>query len=194
MRGFKWAVPVAVAGAMRRMLVGVALVVVTVGAMPMQAAVGAPPHRSPIRGPVANFDDGDSIIIKESEWSCSFSALFEVDGQGIDWTFSDGHEASSNVAPMNITNLETGKTYVHRSDYHRTITFQADGTELWVIDGTFFLGLLAGDQGPEGEVGRGGADYFVTGHQSFVYDPKVDAVTSYEGDGQALDVCQVLSA
>jgi hypothetical protein len=55
------------------------------------------------------------------------------------------------------------------------------------------MGFFEGDQGPEGEVGPGGAEYFVTGHQSFVYDPKNDVTTSYELDGQAIDACEVLA-
>ena len=34
-------------------------------------------------------------------------------------------------------------------------------------------------------------DYFVTGTQTFVYDPKKDVIASYELHGQAIDSCEV---
>ena len=118
-------------------------------------------------------------------------AAGDVVGRGGYWQFSDGHEVEVNVATITLTNLETGTSYVQTSDYRIPVVVAADGTEFVTIDGSGWMGFLEGDQGPEGEVGSGGAEYFVTGHQSFVDDPKTDIVTSYEVQGQVIDSCEV---
>ena len=112
---------------------------------------------------------------------------------GIDMLFSDGHETFHIIAFINSTNLETGTTYRQTSDYYRTITYAADGTQSVVINGSRAMAFYEGEPGPEGVVGRGGATYFVTGHQSCDYDPKKDRYLSYEFVGQAIDMCEVLA-
>jgi hypothetical protein len=116
----------------------------------------------------------------------------EAEVIGVYWLFSDGHEVEVNIATITLTNLDTGTSYVQTSDYRISAAVAVDGIDV-VIDGSRWMGFLEGDQGPEGEVGRGGAEYFVTGHQSFVYDPKKAVHMSYELNGQAIDACEVLA-
>lgn len=181
---------------MRRGLVAGALLLAMSVAMPMQAAVAAKPYREPIRSPVGavgGVGEGGSFIVPASQNPCGFRELVEFEVIGVYWLFSDGHEVEVNVATITLTNLETGTSYVQTSDYRISVTVTADGTELVVIDGSRWMGFLEGDQGPEGEVGRGGEEYLVTGHQSFVYDPKDDVITSYEVHGQVIDLCEILA-
>jgi hypothetical protein len=164
--------------------------------MPMQLAMAAKPYREPIRSPVGavgGVGDGGAFVVPASQNPCGFRELVEFEVIGVSWVFSDGHVVEVNVATITITNLETGTSYVQTSDYRISTTVEADGSEFVVIDGSRWMGFLEGDQGPEGLVGRGGAEYFVTGHQTFVYDPKEDVITSYEVDGLVIDVCQVLA-
>ena len=183
---------------MRRGVVVTSLVLAVLVALPMQAALGAKPFRDPFRDPVGAGSprDGEgsfSFILTARESACSFDQLVNVEVIGIDWIFSDGRFVWVNVATITLTNLETGTSYVQSSRYHSTTTIAADGTEHVVINGQRWMGFPEGDQGPEGEVGPVGADYFVTGKQTFVYDPKKDLITSYELDGQAVDACEVLA-
>lgn len=173
---------------MRRGLVAGTLLVAMLAALPMQTAMAEKPHRE--QEPGAEF----SFIVPDNESPCPFAILVEADSSvGLGWEFSDGHLASTNVLSATFTNLETGTTYVHRSDYHSLLTLAADGTEHVVINGMFWAGFLEGDQGPEGEVGPGGAAYFLDGRQSYVYNPSTDAVTSFEFVGRAVDSCEVLA-
>jgi hypothetical protein len=110
---------------MRRVLVAGALVVATVAAMPMQAAMGARPLRDPIRGPVGFVGAAGEVrssTIPANQNGCGVKLFVEVKGVSIDWLFSDGHEVSHVVATLTITNLVTGTSYVQTSDYHRSIT------------------------------------------------------------------------
>jgi hypothetical protein len=160
-------------------------------AMPMQAAVGAKPYREQVRG--VDRGAGPPFTVPAGVW-CSFAVMVAFEGQGIYWQFSDGHEVVNNNATQTFTNLETGTSYVHRSDYHLTAMGAADGNIVVVIDGTYFQEFLTGDQSPEGEAGSDGALYGLIGHFTFTYDPKADLITSFEGSGQAIDLCQILSA
>ncbi len=124
---------------------------------------------------------------------CGFAELAEVRVGGIDWEFSDGRLVSVNVADIQITNLDTGTSYLQKSRYHSTTTILPDGKELVEIDGRFWVAFVEGDVGPDGQVvGPGGAEYFVSGRQTFVYDPKRDAITSYSLTGEATDACEIL--
>ena len=172
----------------------VTLGVMLAATLPSSIAVAAQPTRDPIRSGVGERGEGFSIVFPKSKTAgCGFAELAEVRVGGIDWEFSDGRLVSVTVADIQITNLDTGTSYLQKSRYHRTITILPDGTELVEIDGRFWLGLAEGDVGPDGQVlGPGGAEYFVSGRQTFVYDPKRDAITSYSLTGEATDACEIL--
>ena len=177
---------------MRRALVASSLLFAVLAAMSMQTAFGVGPIREQVR-PVDGVS-GDFIIpVGDPVGGCSFDVLVEFEFHGVDWQFSDGRVVTNNVATQTLTNLETGTSYVHRSDYHLTDELSADGNALLVIDGKFFIGFAEGDQGPEGEVGPGGAMFFITGHFEAVYDPETFLVASWEGNGRAVEVCQLLA-
>jgi hypothetical protein len=174
---------------MRRALVFTTLLFVSL--TPMPNAFGTQPYREQVRG----VDRGPSepFTIPAGVF-CPFDIGVQVEGKGTSWLFDDGSEAYSNIATQTLTNLERDTSLVHRSTYHQKITFNhLDGTALDQVYGTYIAAFFEGDQGPEGEVGSGGALYFLVGHASFSYDAD-DVVTSFSIDGQATDACQLLSA
>ena len=138
-------------------------------------------------------DGAEVHTVIESEQNCGFKLMFESKNIYIDMFFSDGHETSHIAGFSTITNLETGTVYRQTSDYYRTITYLADGTQFVVINGSRAMAFYEGEPGPEGVVGPGGAVYFVTGHQSIVNDPKKDLFLSYEFVGQAIEMCDVVA-
>jgi hypothetical protein len=167
-----------------------ALGVAMMGVMPMQAAVGATPYREQIRP--TELESG--TFTERANTLCPFAIYAEFEGQGVFWQFSDGREVVSNNYSQTFTNLDTGTSVDHQSTYHATTTFLADGTVVQAVDGTFVLGFLAGDQGPYGQVRRGGEMYFGNGQFTFFYDPKADVVTSFSWSGRLTDACELLSA
>lgn len=175
---------------MRRGIAAGALVVAMMAAMPMQAAVGAKPYREQIRP--TELESGAFTF--PANTLCPFAIYAEVEGQQVFWQFSDGREVVSNNYSQTFTNLDTGTSVVHQSTYHATTTFLADGSVVEVVDGTFFLGFLPGDQGPYGQVGPSGEMYFGDGQFTFDYDPKADVVTSFSASGRLVDACELLSA
>jgi len=175
---------------MRRALVAGAMTVAMLAAMPMHAAFAAKPYREQIR---PTEQEVGAFTIPANEL-CPFAISAEFEGQQVLWQYSDGRVAVSNNYTQTFTNLKTGTSVDHQSTYHATTTFLADGTVVEVINGTFFLGFLKGDQGPFGQVGRGGEMYFGDGSFTFVYDPKADVVTAFSWSGRLVDGCQLLSS
>ena len=180
----------------RGIAAGAALTIALLAAMPMQAAVAARPYRSPFRSPVGFVGEGAEVgVVFESakQNPCGFESMTEFKNIYIDTLFSDGHETSHIVAFITTTNLENGTSFTQTSDYYRTITYLADGTQSVVINGSRAMAFYEGEPGPEGVVGRGGALYYVTGRQSYVYDPKKDVISSYEFRGLSIiDTCDLL--
>ena len=182
---------------MRRWMVLSALLVVMSAAMPMPGAIGIQPFRDPFRSGIAEGiragGEVETVVFKASKTiGCGFAERVEFTSGGIDWLFSDGREVSVSNARINITNLETGLSFLQTSNYHRTVTTRADGTYLVVIDGSRWMDFSEGEPGPYGTVGPGGHEYFVTGRQTIVVDGR-ERVLSYSVDGQVLDTCEILT-
>jgi hypothetical protein len=184
---------------MRQALVAGAVAIATLMAIPMPGAVGAQPYMDPRRGGVSEGVRAgtlvETVVFKGSKFAgCGFTESVQFTSGGIDWFFfSRGAEVSVSNARINITNVESGISYLQTSNYHRTVTTRSDGTQLIVIDGSRWMDFFAGEPGPYGTVGPGGHEYFVTGLQSMVYDPKKDAILSYSVTGQVLDACELLT-
>jgi hypothetical protein len=108
--------------------------------------------------------------------------------------FSDGRIVTIGHAEPTLINLDTGNSFVQRSRYKATETFDPETNELFVeISGRFFINLFEGDQGPSGEVEEPGELLSVIGHQQFTVDPDTGVITSYSLDGRATDLCSLLS-
>ena len=170
---------------MRRAAIVCLLTFLTTMAMPLHAAHAAPP----IRGRFSNQDF--SFVIPAG--ACPFAIgvqvrfVFESTTQ-----FSDGRTVFTDHADFTLTNVETGATYVQHTNATFTDTNTADGNVFEVLDGRYFFLFVPGDQGPDGEVGDGGALFFLLGHFEYPYDPDTDEIISFQADGRAIDACQLL--
>jgi hypothetical protein len=167
----------------------VAAVVSAVALIAAPPALGAKPTRTVIGS------TGDFLI--PAGFGCSFDVGVQADedARGAITEFSDGRVQIVAHAELTLRNPETGDSVVQRSSYKETDTFDTEANDLLIeISGRYGLALFPGDQGPAGEVGESGALFAVTGRQQFTLDLDSDLVTSYSLNGQATDLCPLLSA
>ena len=181
---------------MRRSWIAGAMALALLAAVPMSAAVAAQRFRDPSRGGVAEGVragvEVNTFFFKASKTDgCGFGELVQFTVGGVDWFYSDGREVSVTNARINITNVESGISYLQTSTYHRTVTTRPDGTLLVVIDGSRWEDFSEGEPGPYGIVGPGGAEYFVDGHQE-IFMTLNETVLSYSVTGRVLDACEIL--
>jgi hypothetical protein len=109
--------------------------------------------------------------------------------------FSDGRTVTVANAEPTLTNLDTGTSYVHRSAFTETDTYDPEtNTILGVSSGRAVLFLGPGDQGPFGEVGGNGALFAVVGRSQFTVDLDTGQVTSFSYVGTVTDLCPILAA
>ena len=173
---------------MRRAAIVCLLTLLTTMAMPLHAAHAAPPIRE-------RFSSQDFSFVIPAGEACPFAIGVQVRfAFGSTTQFSDGRTVFTDHADFTLTNLETGATYVQHTNATFTDTLTADGNIFEVLDGRFFFGFLPGDQGPDGEVGEGGASFILVGHFEYTYDPGANLITSFQADGRAIDLCQLLGA
>jgi hypothetical protein len=108
--------------------------------------------------------------------------------------FSDGRVQTIDWAQANLTNLDTGETILWRSRFLIRETIDPATNELVsVVSGRHFVLLFPGDQGPSGEVGEPGALLGIVGRERITVDLDTGVVTSYSLNGQATDLCALLS-
>jgi hypothetical protein len=151
-------------------------------------AMGAKPTRT-----VVDLE-GDAFVIPAGE-GCAFDVGFRASERSRQAVteFSDRRLQVIGHAERTLTNLETGDSFVQVSRY-RDITFDAAANDAFIeTSGRIFITFLPGDQGPFGEVKSPGLLLSVIGHQSFTLDLDANAITAYSLDGQATDVCALLS-
>lgn len=98
--------------------------------------------------------------------------------------FSDGRIVTFGHANATLTNLDTGASILWRSRYRLS-----DNSGR----GRFFFLFFPGDEGPLGEVGENGALLGLVGHFQWTADPLTDVITSFTLNGQATDICALLS-
>jgi hypothetical protein len=109
--------------------------------------------------------------------------------------FSDGRTVTVVNADPKLTNLDTGTSYVHRSTFTATDTYDPEtNTILEVASGRSLLNLFPGDQGPFGEVGENGALFAMVGHSQLTFDLDTGQITSFSYVGTVTDVCPLLAA
>ena len=96
---------------------------------------------------------------------------------------------------IRLTNLKTGESIVHHSQYRGFQTYDASTNQIFeVTDGTAFWWFFPGDAGPYGIVAKPGLLLSITGHVEATYDADTEATTSFELDGRVnFDICAALS-
>jgi hypothetical protein len=170
-----------------RVAARVALAVGALALISVPSAVGAKPTRTLI--------EAESFVIP-----AGFGCAFDVEEQVQEGTtvvvteFSDGRVVTHGNSEPTLVNLDTGTSFVQRTRATVTETYDAEMNDLLVeISGRIFISLFPGDQGPVGEIGENGALLAVVGHQHLTVDLDTDVITSYSLDGQATDLCALLS-
>ena len=126
----------------------------------------------------------------------SFTIPASQNGCGVDLQV-DAEHLSDRVpignGDITITNLETGATYLQRSRYSATETFDPSTKSFHVsITGRIWIALYPGDQGPSGEVQEPGAEFLFSGTVEFTYN-KRGVITAFSYEGEYSDLCAELS-
>lgn len=170
---------------MRRALIVGLLITASATVMPIHAAHAAPPIRERDRGA------GDPFVIPVGECPFAIGVVPRVTFKSTT-QFSDGRTVFTDHGGSTLTNLETGATYVQHTNATFTDTSTADGNIFEVLDGRFWFGFSPGDQGPDGEVGESGAGFFLVGHFEYTFDPDTLVISSFQGNGRAINECQLL--
>lgn len=127
---------------------------------------------------------------------CAFDITF-VDAPGSRITvtdFSDGRELAIVHAVATLTNVDTGKTFVHKAFFHDVSWYDA-ADDVWrdVTDGQVVIWLYPGDLGPYGIVGSDGLAVRIEGTVWTAWDPNANAVTEFAYVGTIQNVCDLLS-
>ena len=169
---------------MRRALIVGLLITASATVMPIHAAHAGPadPREGPWRRRSIRHP-GWGVPLRQSSGAGNLKSTTQ---------FSDGRTVFTDHGGSTLTNLETGATYVQHTNATFTDTSTADGNIFEVLDGRFWFGFSPGDQGPDGEVGESGAGFFLVGHFEYTFDPDTLVISSFQGNGRAINECQLL--
>ena len=131
---------------------------------------------------------------------CSFRVRLEpADGASvttIHTEFSDGRFVRQiRDGYIKMTNLKTGKSIVHHSQYSITETYDPVTNQVYLeANGTYWDLFLPGDVGPFGVVAKPGLLLSVTAHEVGTYDIDADRYVLDEFKGKVnFDICAALS-
>jgi hypothetical protein len=159
------------------------------------ALIAAPPAlgTKPIRTVIP--PEGGVFVLPAGE-GCAFDVEGrpDEDGRVVVTEFSDGRIVTYDSGEGTLTNLDTGASFVQKTRATVTETFDPEANDVFVeISGRIFISFLPGEQGPLGEVGPDGGLFSFIGHQQLTFDLDSNLTTSYSLDGQAIDICPLLS-
>jgi hypothetical protein len=141
--------------------------------------------------PIRTVTEPEEPILIPAGTGCAFDVLEELgENARITFTeFSDGRLRAQAHGDVVLRNLETEQSsdWKNRWNAWQTSTvFEASGRLLF----SFF----PGDQGPFGTVGENGALFGLVGHTEITFDADTGAITSFSLDGQAIDICPLLTS
>jgi hypothetical protein len=173
----------------KRFAIVIGVAAAGVMALGAQTALGAQPTRT-----VVDLE-GDRFVMPAGE-GCSFDVELQASERARQTftEFSDGRLQVIGHAEPTLINLDTGDSFVQVSRYTVIDTFDPVTNEvLEEISGRIFMQFFPGDQGPFGEVEYPGLLLSVIGDQTLTFDLDANAITAYSLDGQATDICALLS-
>ncbi|QSZ51416.1 hypothetical protein EU811_22095 [Arthrobacter sp. TS-15] len=108
--------------------------------------------------------------------------------------FADGRIVTHDIADPTLTNVDTGKSVVHRSRFHATDwPSSVEGDIVFETSGQLFMTLFPGDQGPYGLVEYPGLLLSVNGHTRVTMESSTFVYTSFSLNGTATDLCAALA-
>ncbi len=94
---------------------------------------------------------------------------------------------------ITFTNLETGATYLQRSRYTGTETYDPSTQSLHVtIKGRIWHAVFPGEPGPSGVVQEPGLELLLSGKVNVTFDEN-GVLTAFSLDGTYTDLCEKLS-
>ena len=106
--------------------------------------------------------------------------------------FSDGRSQEKRKGRVQFTNVGTGQSVIVKLAV--TVTFEdRDGIRFFESSGIGFTQFFPGDQTDFGTIGEDGALLRITGHVEGALDLNADLFTSYSLNGQATDICGLIS-
>lgn len=156
-------------------------------ACPASAAEGAKPTRTVLTVP-------EPFVIPAGQ-GCTFAVAAEAEAVRVTTTeFADGRIVTQDIADPSLTNVDTGKSLVHRSRFHATERPSSVEGEIAIeTSGQLFLTVFPGDQGPYGLVEYPGLLLSVNGHTRVTMDSSTFVYTSFSLNGTATDLCAALA-
>lgn len=167
------------------------LVVVLLSAVgvagPASAAESAKPTRTVITVP-------EPVVIPAGQ-GCAFPVAAEAESVRVTITeFADGRIVTHDMGDPTLTNVDTGKSLVHRSRFTVTETpSSVEGEIVIETSGQLVISLWPGDQGPYGLVEYPGLLLSVNGHTRVTMDSSTFVYTSFSLNGTATDLCAALA-
>jgi hypothetical protein len=163
-------------------------VVLLLVAMPTAQAV--PPTRTVFQA--------EGFVLRAGQ-GCSFKVAIAPGDEPplvTETVFSDGDTmVQIRDGFIRLTNVKTGESIVHHSQYRTMWTFDALTDQIYAEDdGTAMWWFFPGDVGPYGVVGEPGLFLSLTGHVETTWDPNTGLITSFDFDGRInSDLCALLS-
>jgi hypothetical protein len=128
-------------------------------------------------------------FVTPAGFGCAFDVLLESTHQE-----PPGDRFPIGYGDITFTNMDTGASYLQRSRYTETVTFDPEtNTVLSEVRGRIWVNFFPGDQGPNGEVGYPGANLVFSGSVQLTIDADTGAYTAFSYQGEFIDVCAELS-
>jgi hypothetical protein len=174
-------------GGMYRKVTIFVAVAIALGVVP--TAFGVAPIRSV-------FEPEPQILIPAGE-GCAFDVLEELaENAGLTLTeYSDGRLHIQAHGDLVLTNLDSDQSIDWKNRWNAWETFDPETNSVrWEASGRLLYSFFPGDQGPSGTVGESGALFAFIGLVELTLDADTGAVTSFSLDGQATDICALLTA
>jgi len=167
----------------RRVALGATAVAVFL-ALGVTAAWAAKPDKAPFT---------PEPIVLEPGQACSFPVeIGPVSGNLRAATFGDGRFVVTGSGHDRVTNLDTSASETLHTSGKLTTTELPGGDLRIQGSGRSIFFLFEGDQGPFGEVAFPGALYLVVGNVDETLDLDTNVITSFEWDGQAIELCGLI--
>lgn len=135
--------------------------------------------------PAAATHESFFFVIPAGENPCGVDVLVDV--------YDGADRAPVGNADITFTNLETGATYVQRSRYVETWTYDAS-SESWdgTVKGRKWTPWFPGEPGPSGEVQEPGLWILTFGKLEYTLDGN-DVATAFTLHGTYIDLCAELT-
>jgi hypothetical protein len=123
----------------------------------------------------------------------SFTLPARDNGCAVDLQVDVDSVGPGGPANITITNLATGASYLQRSRYTETVTFDpTTRSEHIEVIGNKWIRLYPGEPGPDGVVREPGAELLVSGTLEYTLDRK-GVLTAFSLNGTYDDLCALLS-